>query len=109
MASLRLLLVAALAAAGAHAFVPVAPNFRVQRPASRGAVAVTMLTDAEQAYLKAKAAAEAKRKAAEAALAAAEQILQGLISGHSDPDAKGQDSGPTMYDNDDDDFEEDDE
>ena len=26
-----------------------------------------------------------------------------------DPDAKGQDSGPTMYDNDDDDFEEDDE
>ena len=71
MVSLRLV-VTAIAAAGAHAFVPVAPNFRVQRPASRGAVAVTMLTDAEQAYLKAKAAAEAKRKAAEAALAAAE-------------------------------------
>ena len=46
--SLRLL-IAALAAAGAHAFVPVAPNFRVQRPASRGAVAVTMLTDARLA------------------------------------------------------------
>ena len=38
MVSLRLLVVAT-AAAGAHAFVPVAPNFRVQRPASRGAVA----------------------------------------------------------------------
>ena len=34
MASLRLLV--AFAAAGAHAFVPVAPDFRVQRPASRG-------------------------------------------------------------------------
>ena len=41
MASLRLVVVT-LFAAGAHAFVPVAPNFRVQRPASRGAVAVTM-------------------------------------------------------------------
>ena len=51
MASLRLV-VLALAAAGAHAFVPVAPNFRVQRPASRGAVAVTMLTDAEAAAAK---------------------------------------------------------
>ena len=64
MAPLRLLLVATLAAAGAHAFVPVAPNFRVQRPASRGAVAVTMLTDAEQAYLKAKAAASRRRSLA---------------------------------------------
>ena len=54
------------------AFVPRPAKSRRQLPAIRGAVSVTMLSDAEKAYLEAAAKAKAKREAAERALAAAQ-------------------------------------